>query len=250
MGYEVIYSYHEKVDGNYNKDEVKTIKKKVGDPFEDVPLEKLASVVMGQLARRDIFVASVEVFELSKKPISYRESDGGVVIKNKKFTFDHSVGFSVQDLSVACIGNSNFTHEQVEKRELYPHEQIETREIYPHEQLAIQKQTAGRSKKPVATVVFSPELPMLHEVKTKGYKLTVDKKYPVYAKSGSIQGEIYTIIDDLSREIKISDKYFIQAPVGLIGDNEVNFSETQKDREGGKLFWGNASQENMPNIRR
>ena len=239
MGYEVIYSYHEKVDGNYNKDEVKTIKKKVGDPFEDVPLEKLASVVMGQLARRDIFVASVEVFELSKKSISFRESDGGVVIKNKKFTFDHSVGFSVQDLSVACVGNST-----------YPHEQVEKREIYPHEQLAIQKQTTGKPRKPISTVVFSPELPMLHEIKTKGYKLTVDKKYPVYAKSGSIQGEIYTIVDDLSREIKISDKYFIQAPVGLIGDNEVNFSETQKDREGGKLFWGNASQENMPNIRR
>lgn len=29
MGYEVIYSYHEKVDGDYNKDEVKTIKKRL-----------------------------------------------------------------------------------------------------------------------------------------------------------------------------------------------------------------------------
>lgn len=119
---------------------------------------------MGQLARRDIFVSGVEVFELSKKPISFRESDGGVVIKNKKFTFDHSVGFSVQDLSVACVGNST-----------YPHEQVEKREIYPHEQIAIQKQTAGRPKKPIATVVFSPELPMLHEVKTKGYNLTLIK---------------------------------------------------------------------------
>ena len=51
VGYEIIYSYHEKQDGNYNKEETKTLKKKVGDPFEDVSLETLASSVMGQLAR-------------------------------------------------------------------------------------------------------------------------------------------------------------------------------------------------------
>lgn len=239
MGYEVIYSYHEKIDGNYNKDEVKTIKKKVGDPFEDVSLEKLASTVMGQLARRDIFVVGVEIFELSKKNISFRETEGGVVIKNKKFTFDQSVGFSVQEISIACTSNQHNEAECTEQKQ-----------IHPHEQLAIQKQTINRGKRPVDTVVFSPELPMLGEVKSKGYKLTVDKKYPVYAKTSSVQGEVYTIIDDANREIKISEKYFVHPSVGLLGDSELNFSETQKDREGGKLYWGSAVSDNMPTIRR
>jgi len=242
MGYEVIYSYHEKIDGNYNKDEIKTLKKKVGDPFEDIPLEKLAATVMGQLARRDIFAVGVEIFELSKKSISFRETEGGVVIKNKKFTFDQSVGFSVQELSISCTEDqqqSQQTNQVVEQ----------PRQVHPHEQLAVQKQV-NKSKRPIDTVVFSPELPHINEVKSRGFKLTVDKKYPVYAKTNTVQGDIYTIVDDSNREIKISEKYFIQPMVGLIGDNEVNFSETQKDREGGKLYWGSAVSDNMPIIRR
>lgn len=240
MGYEVIYSYHEKIDGNYNKEEIKTIKKKVGDPFEDVSLERLATSVMGQLARRDVFVVGVEIFELSKKTVSFRETDNGVVIKNKKFTFDQAVGFTVQEV---CENKSECSNESTNIVN-------ENKVIHPHEQLAIQKQSSARTKKPIDTVVYSPELPMIHEVAKRGYKLTIDKKYYVYAKTSSLQGDIYTIIDDSNKEIKIGEKYFIAPTSGLIGDNELNFSETQKDRDGGKLFWGNANSDNVPIIRR
>ena len=85
MGFECCYYYHEKVDGDYNKEETKTFKKKVGDPFDDVPLEKLAASIMAQMARRDIWIVNVEIFELSKKPVNFKESKGGIVIKTKSF---------------------------------------------------------------------------------------------------------------------------------------------------------------------
>lgn len=241
VGYEIIYSYHEKQDGNYNKEETKTLKKKVGEPFEDVSLETLASSVMGQLARRDIFVIGVEIFELAKKKITFRETDNGVVIKNKKFLFDQASG--------------NFITQEVEPEKstaVVPLQGQNT--LYPHEQLANSKKeltASGQSgKRIIDNVVFFPEPQMILEVKNKGYRLTVDKKYAVYGKTGSIHGEILTIIDDTNREIKISDKFFVPGNVNLLADNELNFSETQKQREHGNLYWGGAVADNVPNLRK
>jgi hypothetical protein len=222
VGYEIIYSYHEKQDGNYNKEETKTLKKKVGDPFEDVSLETLASSVMGQLARRDIFVIGVEIFELAKKKITFRETDNGVVIKNKKFLFDQASG--------------NFITQEVEPEQstaIVPLQGQNT--LYPHEQLANLKKELTASGQ---------------SGKNKGYRLTVDKKYAVYGKTGSMHGEILTIIDDTNREIKISDKFFVPGNVNLLADNELNFSETQKQREHGNLYWGGAVADNVPNLRK
>jgi len=71
MGYEVIYHYKEKLNGEFSE-ETKTYKKRIGDPYEELPPEKLASVIFGQLARRDIYVKDVEIYEITKKKI--RES--------------------------------------------------------------------------------------------------------------------------------------------------------------------------------
>jgi len=244
VGYEIIYSYHEKQDGIYNKEETKTLKKKVGDPFEDVPLEKLASSVMGQLARRDIFVIGVEIFELAKKKISFRETDNGVVIKNKKFSFDQtSGGFCVQDIEVENQVLTQTENTLVPKQTQYPHEKIQKQE------LTATCQTSS-NRRIIDNVVFFPEPQMIPEVKSKGYKLTMDKKYAVYSKTSSIQGEVLTIVDDANKEIKISDKFFVPANISLLADNELNFSESQKQREGGNLYWGGAVSDNVPNIRK
>ena len=102
MGFECLYHYHERVEGDYNREEKKTFKKKVGDPFEEVSLEKLAGAVMAQLARRDVWIVDVEVYELSKKAISFKEAKGGIILKNKKFLFegggDDSSSVIVQDM--------------------------------------------------------------------------------------------------------------------------------------------------------
>jgi len=49
--------------------------------LEEVPVEKLASAVMMQLARRDIMVFNVEISEFIKRKVSFKETKGGVLIK-------------------------------------------------------------------------------------------------------------------------------------------------------------------------
>ena len=102
MGFECCYYYHEKVDGDYNREETKTFRKKVGDPFDEVPLEKLAASIIAQMARRDIWIVNVEIFELSKKQVSFKESKGGIVIKNKKFSFDGSEDAAFVTVEPVC----------------------------------------------------------------------------------------------------------------------------------------------------
>ena len=89
MGYEVKYFYKEEteVKGQYS-DEIKEKKVKIGDPWEEVPLEVVAGKVMAQLAKRNIFVTDVEIYRLAKEKISYRNTEDGIVIKNKKFRYD------------------------------------------------------------------------------------------------------------------------------------------------------------------
>ena len=75
MGFEVKYIYHERVDGKYNTDEKKEMKKKIGTPLDDTPLETLAGAVLAQMARRDILVVDVEIQEYTKRSISFKQSN-------------------------------------------------------------------------------------------------------------------------------------------------------------------------------
>src|SRR4051812_37931488 len=91
MGFEVIFKFYDKkADGTYDTGNLQSFTKHVGAKVDDVPLEKLASVIMRQLARRDIWVLDkdLEVYEFTKRRISFKETKGGVIIKNKKFLLD------------------------------------------------------------------------------------------------------------------------------------------------------------------
>lgn len=245
MGFECKFHYHEKVDGDYNRDEVKVFSRKVGDPLDDVPLEKLAGSIMAQYARRDIFIVDVEVYEISKKQVSFKETKGGVVLKNRKFLFDHGAeppSVSVEETETNCSL-------QAPPATQHPHQQINlsAAQSFPHNAVA-----ARPSGRPIDAVMFAPEPQQLFEAKKKGYKLTVDKKYPVFKKRMSPTGigEILTISDDAGREIEISDVYFVPGNINLIADRELGFSESKQDMDGGRLMWGNAVDDNMPDLRR
>jgi hypothetical protein len=252
MGFECVYKYHDRLEeGGYDRDETKTFKKKVGDPFEDVSLTKLAAAVMAQLARRDVWIVDVEVFELSKKSISFKETKGGIILKNKKFLFDgggedestiviqEMIQHSPQPVYTAQPFNSpSQNHQNVNI-------QAHAEQPHPH------NTNQAVHRRAIDYVIFSPELHHQVEIKQKGLRFTIDQKYPVYKKQQGVAGEIYTMVDDLGREQNISDKYFVAPPAGLLGDKELGFSESPSQREGGKLYWGNASGElDMPDIRR
>jgi hypothetical protein len=93
MGFEITYKFHEKLEeGGYDKEKVKELKKEIGEPFEDIPLQKLAAAIMLQLARRDVWVIDVEVTEVVRKKIKFKEVEGGISLKNKKFTLESIAG--------------------------------------------------------------------------------------------------------------------------------------------------------------
>ena len=242
MGFEVVYRCHEKVDGEYNRNETQSFKKKVGDPFEEVPLEKLAGAVMAQLARRDVWIVDLEVYELSKKQISLKEAKGGIIIKNKKFLFDGG-GTESSVIIVEDIMEKQATPKNL--NEYSENVNIKLQDAHPHNNAA--------TRKPVDWVVFSPELPQTPEVKQKNIRFTTDRKYPVFEKrpvSNGI-GEVYVMIDDTGREQLVSDKYFVPGNIQLFADKELGFSENQQSRDGGELYWGGANNEpGMTDIRR
>ena len=103
MAFEIVFKYYECLeDGiDYDKSNILSYTKNLGNIFEEVSLEKLASMILTQLARRDVFVFDVEVFELVKKKISYKQSKNNILIKNKKF------GFSGETIVVQEIEESN-----------------------------------------------------------------------------------------------------------------------------------------------
>lgn len=245
MGFELIYSYHEKKEGEYNKEETKTKKKKVGDPFEDVPLEKLASEIIKLMARRDIFVVGFEIFELAKKEVSFREAKGGIVIKNKKFLFDDDNNtLTVQEVPASLPQPMPVDYPQ--------HVSVVGQAPQPTLAQPVQPHNQGQLR-PVKWMIFAPELPMMPEVKQKGLRFTPDKKYPVFQVQPHPTGigEVYKMVDDTGREQLVSDKYFVPGEPVLFADKELRFSETAAQRDGGKLYWGSAASEpDMPVLRR
>jgi hypothetical protein len=237
MGYEVWYSYHEKTDEGYNKEEVKKLKKRIGDPFEDVPLEKLAAAIMTQYARRDIWVIGVEILELSKKDVNFREAKNGIIIKNKKFLWGENSNIVVEDMEPAPAPQLPVVHQP---------------NTSPQAPIATQPHNGGQLR-PLKFMRFVPELHMMPEVKSKGLKFTPDKAYPVFhiQPHPSGIGEVFKMVDDNNREHLISDKYFVPAVTNLLADRELGFSESSKDRDGGNLYWGGAHQDpDMPDVRR
>lgn len=250
MGYECVYKYHERLEeGGYDRDETKSFKKKVGDPFEEVPLTKLATAVMAQLARRDVWIVDVEVFELSKKPISFKETKGGIILKNKKFLFD---GGGEEDSTIVVQEMIQHAPQPVYTAQSYtPPPQNVNIQAQAVQQTPHHPHNAAIARRPIDFVVFTPELHQMPEIRQKNLRFTPDKKYPIFEKREGIGGEVYLMVDDAGREQLVSDKYFVPGNINLLGDKELRFSESPSQRDGGKLYWGNANSEpDMPDIRR
>jgi len=222
VAFEVEYFYHERLEeGGYNKDETKSLKRKVGEGFEDVPLEKVAQHILAQLARRDIWVVDVKVYEFKKSVVNYRETKGGIVIKNKKFLLDNEGGNMIahdvidepahmpMERGLVVDGNGDLQIRHTPSGNMQPHE-------HPHQ--------ANQPRRVLRFVEFQPDA-HLDEAKKKGLKFTVGRKYPLFKEMADPKGLLgsmyYTVLDDNKREVTTSDKYFVPV-MRLDGDNEVD----------------------------
>lgn len=210
MGFEVIYKYHQRLDdGKYNFEEVKEIKKNVGKNYEETPLENLASIIIKQLARRDILIFDVEINEFVKKRVAFKEPvDGkGILLKGKKFFLNNSEELLTEEVE----------SEQETGLILEPHQVNLVNSQLKRADINLVPRTQG-----ALFMVFEPEAPQMPEIKNR--KLTVGKKYQILeTKTGSLSqyDQVLTLIDDVGRKINISDKYFVPSKVSLIGENEV-----------------------------
>jgi hypothetical protein len=226
MAFELTYFYHEKKPegGGYNTEEKKELKKKIGNNFEEIPLEQVATAIIKQLARRDIWVVDVEVNEYTKKPVSFKESnDGsGIVLKGKKFSLDHSASLVAVDVSV-----------DLEEASQVPSSGMNL-------VAAAQKK---QSSKPGGVNLVEPPVnpnrvmfwatfephPFTQEARSKGLKFSVGKKYPVHRQKDGPAGQTLYITDDAKKIVQVDEKYFSVAGAGLVGDDEVEGGFQQQD---------------------
>jgi len=212
MGYEVAYKYHERQeDGKYNTEETKELKKRVGKAFEDISLEKLAAVVMGQLARRDIWVVDVDIVEFVKKPLNFKESsDGkGIIIKGKKFSFGASAELVAEEIDVVEVDHNG---EDVMLPKSQP--------VQANVNLAPQRKVALKH------VIFDPPPELIAEAKSRKLAFSPGMRYPVYdskeqvigTKDGSpLYGELLSVRDNNEKEVMVSEKFFVPVQ-NLVGD--------------------------------
>jgi len=228
MGFEIIFKYHEEIEkGEYNKEELKTKKVKVGSAEDDIELSVVAGKIMAQLARRNILVMEVEIYEFTKKKLSYKEAADGLVIKNKKFRFDDG---AVVDAPA----------------EVAPPVAAALPSSIPTPTPAAPAQNGGS---PLRYEIYDPIEPALvHEDKRRGYKFTIGKRYPIYKEEIRPMGVQYTTTDDGGTTRKMLDKHFLpDVPKTLIG----GFDASGKTPSAGpKLSFSDNYDSGMPVLRR
>jgi hypothetical protein len=229
MGYEVKYHYHDKTESGYDTDDAKTFAKRVGKSFEDTSLGAVASAIIRQLARRDIWVVNVEIVEFVKKEISFRESKGGIVIKNRKFNFDSVSEAIVED------------DEVIEDEEVIEDDEVVAAEVVPVKK-TIAKENLG---KPLREEVFNPEIPgLVQECKRRGYIFTVGKSYNIYEEvsdnRGLMYGMNYTVLDDNGTKRNLNDKHFM---------SKNTLSGFENSAPDSRLSYGGNIDSDMPNLR-
>lgn len=217
MGFEILYHFYpKKQEGvGYDVESPQVLTKTMGK-LEEIPVEKVANVVMSQLARRDIMVFDVEIYEFVKRKITFKETKGGVIIKNKKFLLSGDIEVEVEEVPQQLV-----------------------QEILAQQQLSqpISKQLP-QSLQVLKHEVFDPD-PTIAGALVAKYKLTPKKKYPIFEEKVVIQKIIsngsptevptyeYLVLDDTGNKIRVASIHFQPVQAGLLGVPVVQSVEQQ-----------------------
>lgn len=234
MGYEIIYYYQEKGEKGYDEN-IKTFKKRLGDPYEDFALEELSRSILLQLARRDIYVKDLEVYEITKKKINYKETKNGIILKNKKYLFSgEGLGLVVEN-------------EDLESKEISIKQENQKENLTQINTPQLPQVIKNTKKRIIKKMNFVPEPQQQIDLLKKGIKLTPDRTYEIENIEPHPNGvnEVYTLVDDKGKSQKISDLYFIPV-TNLIGQDE----EENEFKEDNLLNWSGLIQDSVPSIRR
>ncbi len=225
MGYEVTYQFYKKNEDTpgYDMESSEELKAAVGDPFEDVSLEQLAGAIMAQFARRDIMVFDAEVIELSRKPIKFKETSGGIILKNKKYSFDQGTQLHVQDVVEApVLPPGVMPHEVASPRPAAPAPAQQS--LVPYDEEALAEQAASQpvpvptvrpptpglpGRSPIRYEIFDPDQVLAREAMKRGLKFTLKQRYPVYKETVGPTGFYdYETVDDDNTPRTLSSTHF------------------------------------------
>ena len=266
MGYEIKYKFHpRKEEGSgYNTDLTEEKLVKVGKPFDDTPLEKVAAAIMSQMARRDIWVVDVEVAELVRKQIAFKEcKDGkGIVLKGKKYSFNESAQMVSEDVievtsqmvaQQQAMQNGYQPHEILAMQQMpqvpqnmQPHELINNAQMLddlynnPNKPVPVKQNptptVAINPKKRLYDVYFEPDHPhLMAEAKRLNLKFSRDKRYAVHeiiqSPTGRLDANKIALTNDDGRIVTVDEKYFASAGLGLMADKQLGFSGSNGKRE-------------------
>lgn len=239
MGYEIVYKYKDATDspGVYS-DEIKDKSVKIGKVTDDIGLEAVAAKVMAQLARRNILIVEVEIYEYAKKRVSYRETSTGIVIKNKKFSFDSG-----------CVIETGDFEDEPPPEEFKPLPSPSKELADKSCPMSSRINIAPPIRRAIRHEIYEPEPLSLHKAQQKGLKLTVGKKYPIYSETSLGSTIIYKTADDKGKDIDVGSEYFVAMGSGLTQqENSPNYvgAENQKDEIN---LWRGHEQIDMPDIR-
>lgn len=244
MAFEIVFKYYECLEDeiDYDKSKVLTYTKNLGDIFEDVSLEMLASMVFTQLARRDIFVFDLEIFELVKKKISYKQSKNNILIKNKKFGFSGET-IVVQEIEqpnlLSCKQESEVDNNMAQLKQVFS---AVTAPVYAVPAPVVPSKSLKDSR-PIRKMIFVPS--DTSYLKGKPLRFTPNKVYSVYREklANNGIGMILCTIDDMGREVEVTDEYFINDTINLINENAEVLKEDV-------LNWSGSKGIDMPDLRR
>jgi len=240
MGYEIIYRYKEatEVPGVYSE-EVKERSAKIGKVTEDVGLDALAAKIMTQLARRNVLIVDVEIYEYARKRVSYRETASGIVIKNKKFSFD----------SGAVVETGEFEEPAAEASPLEDFKPLPS----PSKEAADRScPVAARNlaRRPLRHERYDPDPMSAIKAKQKGLRFTPGKQYPIWSEKSMGTILLYSTTDDAGRDVDASAEYFVAIGSGLVQQDEGPTYVGAEDRKEEVNLWGNYEHVDMPDIRR
>lgn len=239
MGYELVFHYKESSEtpGIYNED-IKNKSYKVGKVTEEIGLEVVAGKILSQLARRNILIIDVEIYEYAKKKLSYRETTDGIVIKNKKFSFDSSSVSLVEDFKEDEEADEDFKPIPSPSKDL------------ADKSCPVMK-SKNIAKRSIRQELYDPDPIGKHKVMQKGLKFTSGKKYPIYSEESMGSITVYNTTDDSGRDVKISSEYFVAVGAGLSEENEGPRYVGAENQKSEINLWGNYEQQvDMPDIRR
>jgi len=227
MGYEILFHYHDKnEEGKFDlqdAESVKTFSKNIGRRNVEVSLEQVATIIMGQLARRDIYITNVEVYEYAKREVSFKETKNGVVIKGKKFSFDQLHGTLKADDDYVDEGEpQNTSYDATEfmpdLSQFRPSLPTQTESIPQFNPQAAQKVAKKRDPNvPVRHEVFRPSRDDYPVLQRQGVKLTMGKPYPLFGEfvKNAFEPVYYVVVDDSGNKIEINSTYFEPMRRGL-----------------------------------